>query len=292
MAFNDLFGIIGSDLHIENIVGHDLDDGALGAETEAAGLDDADVIFKTVFFDVFVEIVHQLPGVGGMASGTAAAENVFFGGVDIVSSNAAESQLTLGGIVNAVQSFLRCDLFHSLTLLLVFVDDFHCLGRGDFAVNFAVDHHHGGKTASTDATESVNGKQTVGGGVGISLDAEHALKFAQNGFGTLHITGSTHTDIDIVLTFGFRGEVVVEADHTGNLSLREEEFLSDVDLNFPGQISENILGAVQNLDQPSAAAFIVAVNSQTVDERIEFCEFGSCSRRQFVATHFFQPFVL
>jgi hypothetical protein len=225
-----------------------------------------------------------------MASGTAAAEDIFFNGVDVVISNAAESQLALGGIVCAVQSFLRGNLVHSLTLLLVFVDDFHCLGRGDFAVNFAVDHHNRSKTAGTDAAECVNGKQTVGGGTGISLDTQNALKFTQNGFGTLHIAGSTHADIDVVLTFGFRGEVVVEADHTGNLSLGEEKFLGDVNLNLAGKISEDILGAVQNLDQPSAAAFIVAVNSQTVDESIEFCEFGSCSLRQFVATHFFSTF--
>ena len=291
VAFDDLFGIFGSDLNVENVVRHDLDDGALSAETEAAGLDDADVVLKTVFFDVLVQIVHQLLSVGGMAAGTAAAEDIFFNGVDVVSSGATESQLALGGIVCAVQSFLRGDLVHSLTLLLVFVDDFHRFGGGNFAVNFAVDHHNRSKTASTDAAECVNGKQTVGGGVGISLNTQDALKFTQNGFGTLHIAGSTHADIDVVLAFGLGGEVVVETDHTGNLGFREEKFLGDMDLDFPGKISEDILCAVQNLDQPSAAAFIVAVNSQTVDESIEFCEFGSCSLRQFVATHFFQPFV-
>ena len=47
-----------------------------------------------------------------------------------------------------------------------------------------------------------------------------------------------------------------------------------MDLNFTGQISEDILRTMEHLDQIPPAAFIITVDFQTFDERVEFGELG------------------
>ena len=71
-------------LSVENVIRHDFDDGTLCAETKTAGLNDFNIIFETVFFDVFGKAIHQFFGIGSMASGTAAAEKFFFDGFDVM----------------------------------------------------------------------------------------------------------------------------------------------------------------------------------------------------------------
>jgi hypothetical protein len=75
------------------------------------------------------------------------------------------------------------------------------------------------------------------------------------------------------------------------VSFSEEKFLGDMNLDFTGQVAEDILRAMQNLDQPAATAFIITVNAESFDESIEFGKFGGCSFRQFVATHFSNLFL-
>ena len=164
--------------------------------------------------------------------------------------------------------------FIVLPQLLVFVDNFDRFGRSDFAVDFSVDDHHRSQSAGTDATECGNGEKTIRSRVGVSFDAEDALDFRKNFFRTFDVAGSTHADIDAVFAFGFSGEVVVETDNTGNVSFGEEKFLGDMDLNFAGQVTENILRAMQNLDQPAATAFIITVDAESIDESIKLGKFG------------------
>ena len=59
-----------------------------------------------------------------------------------------------------------------------------------------------------------------------------------------------------------------------------------MDLDFAGQVTENILRAMQNLDQPAATAFVITIDAESIDESIKLGKFGGCSFRQFVATHF------
>ena len=92
-------------------------------------------------------------------------------------------------------------------------------------------------------------------------------------------------NIDAVLTLGFGRKIVIEADDAGNRGFRKKKFFCDVSLNFPGQISENILSPVKDLDQAPASARIFKVDPQTVDEGVEFGELCSRPFRQFLATH-------
>ena len=71
-------GILGGNVGVEGVVGHDLDDGALLAEAEATGLDDLHLLGQTLLGENLVEIVDDLEAVGGLASRAAADQNMHF----------------------------------------------------------------------------------------------------------------------------------------------------------------------------------------------------------------------
>ena len=75
---DNAFHILGFHLCVEGVVGHDLHDGALLAETEATGLDDLDLFGETLLGQDFLEVLNDLEAVGGFASGTAADQNMHF----------------------------------------------------------------------------------------------------------------------------------------------------------------------------------------------------------------------
>ena len=210
-----------------------------------------------------------------MASGTAAAEQFFLDGMDIVFSGFAQNEFAFAFVICGNKTIFRNNLVHELPLFLVFIDNFNSLGGGNFAVNLAIDHHNGSQTAGTDAAESGDGEKTVFSGMGISLDTEDTFQFGKDLFGTFDVAGSSHADIDAVFAFGFGTEVVIETDHTGNLCFGEEKFLRNMLLDFAGQITEDLLSLVQHLDQSSAPPIIVTVNAESGDKRIKFCELFS-----------------
>ena len=112
VAFHDLFGIFRLDLHIEHVVGHDLDDRALRAETEAAGLDHAHVVFQPVFLDVFAQVFHHFLRIRCMAARSSAAEDVFLLGIEIMFIRDTEHQFAFGSVVSSFQGFPGCNLIH------------------------------------------------------------------------------------------------------------------------------------------------------------------------------------
>ena len=69
---DDAFGILGFHLCVEGVVGHNLDDGAALAETEASGLDDLYVVGEAFFGKDILEVFDNLKAVGAFATGTAA----------------------------------------------------------------------------------------------------------------------------------------------------------------------------------------------------------------------------
>jgi hypothetical protein len=78
MLVDDALSILGLHLSIEGVVGHNLDDGAALAETEAAGLDDLYVIAETFFGKDFMEVFDDLEAIGALATGTAADQDMHF----------------------------------------------------------------------------------------------------------------------------------------------------------------------------------------------------------------------
>ena len=69
---DDALSILGFHLCVEGVVGHNLDDGAALAESEAAGLDDLYVVAQTLLGKDILEVFDNLEAVGAFASGTAA----------------------------------------------------------------------------------------------------------------------------------------------------------------------------------------------------------------------------
>ena len=114
--FNDFFCIFGSDLNVEHVIRHDLNDRTLCAETEAAGLNNFNIVFQTVFSDIFCEIAHQFCSVGSMATGTTAAKDFFFHRFDVMLCCFTQVELTFASIVKIHQCCLRCNFIHGINL--------------------------------------------------------------------------------------------------------------------------------------------------------------------------------
>ncbi len=72
VLLDDAACILGLHLGVESVVGHNLDDGAALAETEAAGLDNLHVVGQTLLGKDILEVFDNLEAVGALASGTAA----------------------------------------------------------------------------------------------------------------------------------------------------------------------------------------------------------------------------
>ena len=72
MLVDDALSILGFHLGVESVVGHNLDDGAALAETEATGLDNLHVVGQTLLGKDVFEVFDNLEAVGALASGTAA----------------------------------------------------------------------------------------------------------------------------------------------------------------------------------------------------------------------------
>ena len=109
---DDLRGVLGLDLDVEDVVGHDLHDRALGAEAEAARLDHADVVLEARGLDLGAEVRHELLGVRRVAAGAAAADDVLLLRIDRTGGE-AEGELALGGLVGGQQVGLGLDGIHA-----------------------------------------------------------------------------------------------------------------------------------------------------------------------------------
>ena len=75
---DDALHVLGLHLGVERVVGHNLHDGALLAEAEAAGLDDLHVVGEAFLGENLMEIVDDLEAVAGLTSGTAADQDMHF----------------------------------------------------------------------------------------------------------------------------------------------------------------------------------------------------------------------
>ena len=116
VLLDDVFRIFGFDFHVEDVVGHDLDDRALGAETEASGLDHVDVFFQSGGLDFGAQIGDDVLTVGDQAAGIAADEDVFLLGIGF-GPGQPQGQLQLGGIVQSHQVSFAGNLFHAFASL-------------------------------------------------------------------------------------------------------------------------------------------------------------------------------
>ena len=116
VLFDDVLRVFGLDLDVEDVVRHDLDDRALGAETEATGLDDIHVVFKTSGLDFGTEVGDDVLTVGDQAAGIAADEDVFLLGIRL-GTREAKRESAFGGIIHGHQVGLACNLFHALASL-------------------------------------------------------------------------------------------------------------------------------------------------------------------------------
>ena len=112
VLLDNLLRVLGRHLHVEHVVGHHLDDRALGAEAEAARLDDLDVGLEAGGLDLIAEVRHERLGGGGVAARTAAAEDILLPGVDRALGDEAEGQLALRGLERGVEIGLARDLVH------------------------------------------------------------------------------------------------------------------------------------------------------------------------------------
>ena len=71
---DDLLHVNGTDGGVEGIVGHDLDNRALLAETEATGHDHVHLVGDAVFLNRCVEVFYDFRTFGSLATRTATAE--------------------------------------------------------------------------------------------------------------------------------------------------------------------------------------------------------------------------
>ena len=76
VARDDLFHILDMDQTIQGIFRIDLDKWALGAEAEAANLIDSYLLIQAFLLQDLLKFVHDLGGVVGKTSGTAAEHDV------------------------------------------------------------------------------------------------------------------------------------------------------------------------------------------------------------------------
>ena len=102
---------------------------------------------------------------------------------------------------------------------------------------------------------------------------KNALDFRENFLRAFYIACRTQADVDAVFALGVGCEVVVEADDAGNLRFRENQLVRHVLLHFAGEITEDVLSLVQNLDEVSTPAIVFGVNAKTIDEGVQFGKF-------------------
>ena len=155
------------------------------------------------------------------------------------------------------------------------------------AVHLAVDHHDRGQTARAHAAEGRQREQTVSRRLRVRLDAQNPLQLLKDLLRPLHVAGRAQADVNHILALRLRREVVVEADHAGDVRLRQKQLLRNVKLNLAGQVPEDMLGTMQHLNQMAAAAGVLGVDAKACNEGIQFGELRLGTLRQLVATHVF-----
>ena len=244
ILLKDFVYIVQGNQTIQSIFGENLHEGTLRAETEATNDVDGHLVLQAILCNQLLKLGLDIHGVGGDTTGTAAEQNstlavtaVHFGGQRI------------GATTNLLIEFSK--ILHLLALLsqILIHNTLDCI-HSHLGVDLAVNGNSRSNTASADAAQCIDGKQTVSGSL-TGLYTQDLGEFVDDLLSALNITSGAQAAADDVLALRLQRKEGIEGDNTVDLSNRDTGLLGNDLLDLQRNVAVLVLDITEDHHQRS-----------------------------------------